>query len=63
MMATVAIIVGTVVLLIGVVVLWRSTPRGPDRPEPSEDARTKDAIVDVTPSGGFGGGGGGGGGS
>ncbi len=54
---TVALILAGVLVLAGVVVLWRSTPSKSERPEPPEDDRTKNVVVDVMP-GGFGGGGG-----
>ncbi len=53
--ATVAIILAAGVLIAGIVVLWRSTPSASERPQPSEDDRTKDVIVDVSPGGGGGG--------
>ncbi len=54
-MELVGIIALGIAVVAGVVVLWRSTPSKHEHPEPSEDDRTKDKIVDVTP-GGFGGG-------
>ena len=57
-MELVGIIALVLVLVAGVVLLWRSTPPKSERPKPSDDDRAKDAIVDVTPSG-LGGGGGG----
>ena len=52
---TAAIILAAVAVIAGVFLLWRSTPAEPERPEPSEDDRTKDTIVDLTPGGGGGG--------
>ncbi len=58
-MVRAAVILALVAVIAGVVVLWRSTPDESQRPEPSQDDRTKDVMVDVSP-GGFGAAGGGG---
>jgi hypothetical protein len=57
-MELVGIIALAIIVVAGVVFLWRSTPSEATREANSEDDRTKDVMVDVSPPGGVGGGGG-----